>query len=283
MHKYISLLLIACLFICCNKEAALTASPDNGNPYSRMDNPSSVADHAIYELYKSTGVPVFYNDTITTSPLLFFTYNLQLDPAAYLQIKHLHDPEDIVYGVNMLKESILPFLGDSLKPFSIMLVDSVFATPAGSHSILSMTTYAALTGLVIANVAHIKNMPPDTLSAYRTAILKSVLFGPVSGKAATDKFYAVSLNYYNKSAYGDGSIAGYIAYQPKAQYGFLKVNYESSVYYQAPGQADDLDAYLEAILSMSVDAFQAKYGTYPLVMEKYNILVAIVKAVGFKM
>lgn len=283
MRKYISLLLISCLAICCKKEATPSPSPENNDPYMRVDNPSSVADHAIYELYESTGVPVFYNDTINTSPLLVFTYNLQLDPAAYLKINHLHDPQDIVNGVNMLKDSILPYLSDSLKPFTIMLTDSVYATPAGSRIVQPMTTYSALTGLVIANVANIKNMPADTLSAYRAAILKSLLFAPVSGNAAINTFYAVSTDYYNKNVYGDGSIAGYLAYKPKEGYGFLKVNYESSVYYLAPAQADDLDAYLGAVLSMSSDAFQTKYGSYPLVMQKYTILVSIVKAAGFKM
>lgn len=282
MHKYISLLLIAGLAICCKKEATPSPSPENANPFMRVDNAASPADHAIYELYKSSGIPVFYNDTIATDPLLMFTYNLQLDPASYLKVNHLSDPQDIVDGVNMLKASILPYLGDSLRPFSIMLTDSVFATPAGSRAIQSMTTYSALTGLVIANVAHIKNMPPDTLSAYRAAILKNIVFAPVSTNAAINTFYAVCADYYNKNAFGDGSIAGYLAYKPKEQYGFLKVNYESAVYYQAPDQANDLDAYLGALLSMSADAFQAKYGSYPLVMQKYNILVQIVKAAGLK-
>lgn len=283
MRKYISLLLISCLAICCKKEATPAPSPENDNPYMRVDNPSSVAEHAIYELYKSTGVPVFYNDTISTSPLLVFTYNLQLDPAAYLKVSHLQDPQDIVNGVNLLKTSILPYLSDSLKPFAIMLTDSVYATPAGSRMVQPMITYKALTGLVIANVANIKNMPADTLSAYRAAILKSLLFTPVSASAAINTFYAVSTDYYNRNVYGDGSISGYLAYKPKEEYGFLKVYYESSVYYMAPAQADDLDAYLDALLAMSADAFQTKYGAYPLIMQKYNILVSIVKAAGFKM
>lgn len=282
MRKYISLLLISCLSICCKKEAMPAPSAENDNPYMRVDNPSSVADHAIYALYKSSGVPVFYNDTITTSPLLVFTYNLQLDPAAYLKVNHLQDPQDVVNGVNFLEASILPYLGDSLKPFSIMLTDSVYATPAGSRIVQPMTTYAALTGLVIANVANIKNMPADTLSAYRAAILKSIVFAPVAADTKVDTFYAVCADYYNMNVYGDGSIPGYLAYRPKEEYGFLKVNYESSVYYLAPAQADDLDAYLGALLTMSTAAFQAKYGTYPLVMKKYNILVSIVKAAGLK-
>lgn len=283
MKKYISLILIVCLAVCCKKEATPKPSSDNGNPFARTDNPSNPADHAIYQLYQSTGLPVFYSDTIATDPLLLFTFNLTLDPAAYLQIKYLQNSADIVTGVNLLRDSILPYLGDSLKPFAVMLVDSIFATPAGSHTILSQITYPGLNGLIIGNVAHIKDMPADTLSAYKAAIFKSMLFTPVANNAAINDFYQVSINYYGKSVYGDGTIPGYLAYKPKYEYGFITAMYESSTYYMAPAQADDLDAYLNAVLTTSSTAFAAQYGAYPLVMQKYNLLVNIVKAAGFKM
>jgi hypothetical protein len=282
MLKYISLLLIAGLAISCKKEAAPTPSDQGTNPYARVDNASSPVDHAIYELYQSTGVPVFYTDTIATDPLLKFTYNLQLDPAAYLQINYLTDQQDILNGVSLLKEGILPYLTDSLMPFSIMLTDSIIST-SSNHVVQALKTFQALNGLVISNVSQIRNMPPDTLAAYRAAILKDILFTPVMRSAGIDSFYAVSNAYYNKNVYGDGSITGYLAYKPKEEYGFLEVNYESSVYYQAPAQADDLDAYLGAVLSVPANDFTTTYNSYPLVMKKYNKLVAIVKAIGFKL
>lgn len=281
MFKYISLLLIAGLAISCKKEAAPAPSNQGTNPYARVDNANSPVDHAIYELYQSTGVPVFYTDTIATDPLLRFTYNLQLDPAAYLQINYLTDPQDILNGVNLLKDDILPHLTDSLQPFSVMLTDSIIST-SSNHVVQAVKTFQALNGLVIANVSQIKNMAPDTLAAYKGAILKDMLFLPVTRNAAIDSFYAVSNAYYSKNVYGDGSITGYLPYKPKEEYGFLKVNYESSVYYQAPSNADDLDAYLGAVLSTTATDFATKYNSYPLVMKKYNMLAKMVQAIGFK-
>jgi hypothetical protein len=283
MKRYISLILILLLAVCCKKEQTPSPSKDVPNPYARTDNANSPLDHAIYQVYQSTGVPIFYTDTIVASPLQLLPINLESDVNAFLKINYLHSDDDLLNGVALLRDSVLPLLGDSLKPFSILLTDSIFATPAGSRSILSMNTYLGISGLVLGNVGHIKSMPADTLKAYKLAIIKSLLQTPIAKNPSTNDFYAVSYNWYGKYVYGDGSIPGYVAYAPKEQYGFLAVNYESSTFYQAPSQADDVNAYLNAILSTSADDFTAKYNADPLVMKKYNILVQILKSAGFKM
>jgi hypothetical protein len=96
-------------------------------------------------------------------------------------------------------------------------------------------------------------------------------------------FYAVSAAYYGKYAYGDGTITGYIAYAPKGTYGLLVDGTEYPNYYSTEDQTTDLSNYLSQVLVMSADEFNAAYSGYPLVLEKYSLLIKVLTTLQFKM
>lgn len=67
MKPYIMLSLLSFMFFTsCKKEDKLSASKLDGNFLSVKDNPSDPVDHEIYNIYVKYGVPIFYNDTVST-------------------------------------------------------------------------------------------------------------------------------------------------------------------------------------------------------------------------
>ncbi len=57
-------ILLACLSVACQKEEGITPGIEYENLYAIVDNPDDSIQHKRYELYKTYGVPVFFNDTI---------------------------------------------------------------------------------------------------------------------------------------------------------------------------------------------------------------------------
>lgn len=292
MKKYIILLLTGTvLMFSCKKETAPDASPLVGDPFIRMDNPNNAVDHAIFELYQQSGVPVLYSDTLVKNPLTMLNVAYHITSFdSTLRIKFLKKSDDILYGLNFVKTQVLPSLGGSLKPYSLLLADTttgtVVATINGVRTIVNMlyNAYPGLNTLVVSKVSAISKMAPDTLAFYRKDIFKSILQIPLFQTPALLKdFNAVSAAFYNKSAYGDGSITGYIAYKPREAYGFVSLTPTPAGFYSTGSQADDLNGYLDVVLSRTRAQFATQYGSYPLVMSKYDLLAKVLVSLGFTM
>jgi hypothetical protein len=289
MSKYIGLLLLSGALCCfaCKKEAKPSASADTLDPYARKDDPSSAAGHAIFLFYQQTGIPVLYSDTVSTNP--FTTVNIGYHITAYdslITVRYLHDGNAALAGVNFIQTQIYPLLGGGLRPFSFLLADSLYTfTPSYlGHQMINLNVYAGLKSLAIGRVSQLDTMSTDSLKTYKRDILKNILLPPLNQQSAllTD-FYAVSAAYYNKYAYGDGTIPGYIAFAPKGTYGLLVDGSESSNFYSTQDETTDLSNYLSQVLVMSTDEFNAEYSTYPLVLEKYNLLIKALTTLQFKM
>ncbi len=64
MRYYILYILLFLLATSCQKEDSITGSIGFENLYSIEDDPSDSIQHKRYEIYKTYGVPVYFNDTI---------------------------------------------------------------------------------------------------------------------------------------------------------------------------------------------------------------------------
>lgn len=62
---------------------------------------------------------------------------------------------------------------------------------------------------------------------------------------------------------------GYLVWHPTA--------YTNSKQYRTPYENDDIKSWYSVLFSMTKDEFVAKYGEYPLLMERYNLLTGAVK------
>ncbi|HWV65369.1 hypothetical protein [Chitinophaga sp.] len=293
MKQYISLLLLSgvTVLFSCKKEKSPDPSPVQLDPYMRVDNPSNEADHQIYLLYKETGIPVLYSDTLTRNPVTLLNAAYQITTYdSTLRIKYLTSSGAVLTGLNFVKSQILPALGGALKPFSILLADSatgkVLVNNGGIRSIVTMlySGYPTVNTLIISRVNAIAGMAPDTLTYFKKDIFKAILQTPLGQRDDLLKnFVAVSADFYNKGAYGDGSISGYLPYAPRETYGLVSLSPLPPSYYSTGTQVDDISGYFDLVLTLTKEQFAAKYGNYPLVMTKYDLFTKALAALGFKM
>ncbi len=289
MSKYIGLLLLSGFLCCsaCKKEAQPAATADTPDPYARMDNPSSAADHAIFLFYQQTGIPVLYSDTVSFNPMTTLKIGYHITTYdSLITARYLQDGNAVLAGVNFIQNQIYPSLGGSLRPFCFLLADSLYTfTPAYlGHQMINVNVYQGLQTLAIGRVSQLDTMSADTLKTYKRDIFKSILLPPLNQHSdLLADFYAVSAAYYGKYAYGDGTITGYIAYAPKGTYGLLVDGTEYPDYYSTEDKGTDLSNYLSQVLVMSADEFNAEYSAYPLVLEKYNLLIKALTTLQFKM
>lgn len=63
LYVYIGLFILT-LTACSDDDGDLSPSLGDQNWWEIKDNPDSELDHLIYEVYKESGISIFYNDTI---------------------------------------------------------------------------------------------------------------------------------------------------------------------------------------------------------------------------
>lgn len=286
MKKYFKyyIFLSLAVFSACKKEAAPLASSQEEDAYVRVDNPSNAVQHAIYEVYQQSNIPVLYTDTISKSPLKILDLNYQLSGAntAYIYT-YPTQQEDILAGVAFVKEQILPVIGKNVKVYSISLMDVLKTEIVYNPSYSVVTNYAVVNGLTtvaIANVSTIRSLTPAQLKDYRANVLAGMVINTMAGSGSANPFFAVSAGNYGKYVYGTASTPTSLEYKIKEEYGFFTNGTEYPGYYQIGTQIEDLNDYLKKIFSLTATEFKTQYGSYPIIMQKYNTLMPALTALG---
>ena len=281
--KYYVLFSIA-LFSACEKEETPLRSLPTDNSYARYDNPSNPVDHAIYEVYQQSNIPILYTDTISKNPLEILNLNYQLSGAntAYIYT-YPKQQADILAGVTFVRDQILPVVGKNVKVYSISLMDVLKTEIVYNPSYSVVTNYAVVNGLTtvaIANVPAIRTMNASQLKAYRAGVLAGVLVNSLATSDLLTQFYAVSNNNYGKWVYGTEDTNTSLMYKTKEEYGFFTNGTEYPTSYQIGTQIQDLTEYLNKIFSLNAQEFNAAYASYPLIMLKYNYIKGALNKLG---
>lgn len=279
------MMILLCCFAC-KKENTPQPSADLPDAFARQDNPASEADHQIYLYYKETGIAVLYNDTVAKDPLvtLDLWYHLTVIDTL-VTFTRVGKTADILQGLDFIKQHIVPYLGKSMKPYSIFLADSLYTWDSPwRNSKVMLSSYRGLKAVVLGFVPAIRDLDATERRAYQASIFKTILIPYLNANSSLlAEFYKVCSVYYGKTASGTAANGDYIPYRPKEEYGFLSDGTESDGYYPVGTQAQDLDRYLTEILGQTEDAFTTKYSSYPLVMKKYKLLRSVFAALDFTM
>jgi hypothetical protein len=126
-------------------------------------------------------------------------------------------------------------------------------------------------------------MDPATVKKFRNDILKNILTAKFTADLVLlNKFNTVSSAFYYKTAFGTSSNRYQVPFVPKGNYGLLVDGTEQPNYYSITGPAEDLANYFDTILNISSADFLNANQSYPLVMQKYNLLLDFFKTIGFK-
>lgn len=294
----------------CKKEAPLEPSNIDENYLTVQDKPNDPIDHAIFQFYESTGIPLFYNDTISKkqigdsagTPRYFYIRLIPgYSPLGNEEIKltFTQSKQQIPAFLDFFKSDIIPKLPADISIPSILFVDS-FATYFPRAFMIPTDGWDNLQGF---NTAVIKNkdvtaMTPEEKNMYVTSILtgfgakKLILTQNI--KLQKD-FYSISRN-LAKKLIADEIYTSYaveflfpppipapedLAFMHYVTF-YLAFDGVEYTYLEAPREEDDLRMYLFAALYYTTEEFNSKYAAYPPILEKLKIMKEMASSIGFQ-
>lgn len=315
MRRYYAIflsVLALCCWQCNDDEDIVTVIEKNWYVVSPSDEP---LDNLIYEVFVATGVPIFYNDTIGAEERVdrfgqSWTYYEVLDPNYTIEsvlpsVKYIlsEEEDELMAGVEFLRDRVLSQLPDEVQPKCFLLVDSLYVRGAGSGITVDQINWvpggeyrgAGCTVFGCDTLGYLSEGGKDTLA--------NQIIGEEFGaylrynySDSLDAFYRYSNTVapngdgqgYNVrvDTYGDVAdpqlwyVYGFLSYNRMADYGiWWGETWEDAEdwYYTTPTESQDVADFVAAILTMSEEDFMAEYGEYPVIMNKYEFLKQIVE------
>lgn len=311
------------LMIGCKNEEVLVPNIQHEDLYTIKDDPSDPIKHRIYELYQHYKVPIYFNDTIarvlvTTDVQGKPLYNYELIDLAWgfdnyenrrIVYDFVKDSAQKTKALDII-EAFLKKADKSLYPFSFLVVDRVRKFldaevkeeyASGKYNIGFRTV--VLTTNWTSTVA--AGLPDDLM---RQMLLNKIInypddiaaFGVVSkathygGKFWNALNPAIAKSYNINSLYdnwpqgialtpaqrearraADRAVAG--------QFGFVSGNFYVRGLGTPENVDEDLQSFIVEMLRFPSGVFEQNWGTYPLVMKKYKILLNVTNKLGVKL
>ena len=308
MKKYLFYLILAFVWVSCEKEDTLEPKIDYFNLYTIAPDPNDSVQQLRYEIYTEYGIPVYFSDTVGKYPL---TVNVYGDTVYEYELMDLNweftnsseDSRSIEYiflkddtekyNALLFAQKFLENSSPALRPLSMLLVDTLnimedasegyvfnhelhnFRTMVwGGVTLLSEEDQTALIEETDCITEYVdENNPMAYYNTWFGSEYLDITYGMYDGIRHTHEEAVAILN-ERRDAYC--AIVG--------AWGFV-YGYGRMASYTAPSAEDDLNCYLERLISDNPTAwFERYYSNYPLVMKKYEILYnLIVNELGVKL
>ncbi|MGN6417853.1 MAG: hypothetical protein ACTHMC_10195 [Pseudobacter sp.] len=294
--------LLALTMIACKKEAAL--QPDNKEEFhlTVKDNPSDAVDHAIFQFYEATGIPVFYNDTVSRTQVDILNgtprYSYQR-----LSIKYsptgtqpgitwvlLPEKEALLPMLPLLKDRLVPQLANVFPLQSLFLVKSSRARQFEGLSARVNRPFLGFNTLMLINVnpATMSDSAQRKYVADALATIAYKMLRPGYDKRLVSDFNSITISttshpeVYGRDLYllspdGNGTLEDF-SFLPQR---FLPETPAGL----SPKWEHDFLSYLEAVFfynnNPSAD-FETDYAAYPLMIKKFKVIRTFLQEAGFK-
>lgn len=306
----IALLLGWCIFLGCEDENIVSEPSYYENFWEIKDNPNDPVQHRAFEIYQQYGVPVFLNDTIGKifvkvdihgdSVFRYETIDLNWNfssesyntPYTHTYIKET----DKCLVALELAAKYLETIPAGIYPFSMLLTEKT-VRPSMSGDVTSISSGIFFRTLLLSDV--LKQNTDAKVKKYINKIMIDVILNKMDdnavnnfSKVSASKHYDVKWEKLepNLPDNFDPDIltdSNALEEDKKAvrdvlgKYGFVS-NYEQLdfdddwelVYFDCtPPYPDiDLQGYINEIVSVTPEEFERRWGNYPLVMQKYELI-----------
>ena len=314
MNKYILFFILLSCFVwaCGEDDGNLTPSGNERNWLNLEDNVDDPIDHQRYLIFKETGIPIYYNDTIGNEIRYSLATGKEYMHYEVLQVFYIpgsvtpgvktanyqliKNREDVKLVLDYLQLEILPQIPSEIYVPSILLVDSLTSS-SGS------LTYKGFNTIVVSEVSEFANMDEVAKKEYRGAVLRSLVAGSlvgIEGEWLEENFYALTyaVNPDNINYLYSTGTAGYMVYracagldltaeeQSLAVLGFIGTRSKPNPgaaerLWYVPERSQDVSQYCEAIFAYTEEEFKALHGDAPVVMDKYYVMRNKLKEYGF--
>lgn len=297
-HNYIVWSFVLLGMMCaCNEEDALVseesdvvsrfmpAAGDNSQEaelrrnFYKEENSYLLFNDTLYQQLVGTnaqGEPIYQTETLDI--LYSVGSDTQYDNSHVY--KYLSSYGAKVSAISFLKTYLLPHFGKQLRPFSWLLVDEIkYTLYEGYYEyplVLSGERCIALA------VGSLSAATEEEKLAFSQDLQIQVLNGALTSKREMDDFYAFCEHLYEQidftfSGYDDRNIYSY-------ECGFLSPKINPSTgrpTFFHPDKANDVKSYLLLIFNNTEAEIQAKFASYPIVLQKYEIIKKLVSDLGY--
>lgn len=294
------------LVACKKEESSLEPSGADKNFLVIKDNPQDDIDHTIFEVFKSTGVPIFYNDTVASETRVsktsglsytyyeYFSLNYALNGGLKTLVYHeLPNRADVKFATVLLRDQVLPKIPKKVFIPSIFLLNDLsysYVNSSVNYNVI-LDAYRGYNTLgVVAKDLSLKS--PAELNIIKAKIISTAVFRTILNEKTEeleDRFFSLTSNiggatpvyYVNfvvlvraKPTFTTLKSFGFLDYHP----GATAPNGNSGF---TPSKDEDLMQYLVAIFSNTTAQFKDANATNAVVLKKFSELKEIVKEVGF--
>lgn len=293
---YYLLLSVALCFVSCNDDDE-NLSPTGETNWFALEDSDDELGHLAYEIYKETGVTIFYNDTIAKvqdgvnpagEPIYRYEVlgvNYNVTGHYYYKYPLLTNREQIKKGMEFIRDEVIPGLLNGASPVSFLLVDSLIHTK-NKITYLRDVFKARKTTCVALYEKRETEIDEKDLSATILAGEFAAYMSRMNSDKLTN-FYSFSVGKVNdkldQSLYGVPMSATNIKndWNPDwRKFGFLSYDkeyvFKENAQYQCPQRIQDVSDYVKEVLLGDDAAFEEKNGEFKLCMEKYNLMKSIV-------
>ena len=296
------------LLVACDSESDLKPSGAERN-WLVVEDSDVPVDHERYLIFKETGIPIYYNDTIgseerySLSAREWYTYYEKLqvfyNPGGATpswttsNYQVVANPEDVLPVLEFLKADVLNAIPKDMYIASILLVDTLNST-SGTLAHKGFNT------VVLSEVKDFAAMTDGEKKVYRGAALRCLVAGSLvatEGDWLEENFYELSyatnpnnIDYIYSTASRSTMVyraaQGYpLEEQRLATLGFIgtktKPTGTDERMWYVPEKQQDVSQFCEAVFAYTEAEFIALHGNAPVVMEKFYVLRDKIKEYGF--
>ena len=277
----------------CGKEGSLTPSNVRENYFTPDPSATDAESVLRRNFYDTENIYLLFNDTLRhelagtdrygDDVFLTETVDLGWTMTGYgsypFSFNYLSGMAAKNAAVDFVKTHILSRLGATLKPFSVLLVETIDTWRYRNNVWQRYQSYKVYNGSRCTAIAlrGVEDMDEEELEEFGITVMFAILVPKIknSEDEGLAEFFRQSSRYYDYSKSSFGVPAAWDD-EPVRERGFLYDEYRS--YF--PDKDEDIEAYLDALFNMTTDEFAAEFGVYPVIMKKYGLFKEALLSMG---
>lgn len=295
---YMGLFLLS--FSSCSKEDSLEPTGAEKNYFAPDENATDEESVLRRDFYQKNNCYLLFNDTLrheelganTDGVMQYFTETLDI---AYVmssstqyayQYDYITSIDDKRNAVSFVENYLLNHLSVKLKPFSWLLVNHItgYSVSEGVYTYQNEPLSVVGERATAVALEDISDMEEEDKIDLANSILTSLISNKITTQPAS---VLNSFTKYCSSLYG-----GYSPTSPSTEEenmtlmneaGFVTAHYWDIylIYGTYPSQAEDLSSFAKLVMTQSESEVNETYADYPIILEKYRVMKAIITNLGF--
>lgn len=291
--------ILAPMFAACSDDENLTPGPAYPN-YFEVDASDNSPEAQLRRDFKDrTGIYLIFNDHLATytdadgvlkEETVDFDWDFTSQMEQYYRFSYLDNQNDKEEISAMVEKYFLPYInvpGGRFRPYSIMIPATIEVDRYNDDDWRSKDYLSCWRCFAVNGSKWLGASPEDAHTMAKSLVRTLVDNNLSTYSSELDEFYDVSHDYYD--SYPAEAFPGWMDYQDETlvyEVGFLKYypdSYGDPDYDDFPSEYSDFTLFKDAIFNEDETEFREKWGDYPKIIEKYEILKRVIENLGLNL